>query len=409
MSYNTLNYDIFDKTCPTNVNSLKNKYLREIIRYVQPDIVGLVKMNQDPPFLNDSIPSFVLDSACNGCWGHGVLTDYSGYSKANMIYFKTSKFGLYRTKTIYAADGAISDINMHQLYYKDSSLARTHDTIFLNIILVHDLSGGSNASQRAAEIGGAMAWLSANVKTPGNYIFMGDFNVTSSGEGCFQAMLNPSNPYVKFNEPTGLSGNWSSNPSQVSNYITQSTRTATLPDCGSSGGLTDWFDHIMCSDFIMKGTDAFTYLPGSFTVIAQDGNHTKKALTDGPVNTSAPSNIVHDVYNMSNHMPISLKLALNPLHRASGIADQFNNKPTDEVTCRYFNNNLNFSTLDESLMGKNCSLVVYDCLGKIVFISQVSIGNNTEPVNISFLPKGAYIISLTSGNQSICRDKLMKY
>jgi len=407
MSYNTLNYDDYDATCPANVNYLKNVYLRQIVKYVDPDILGLVKMNQDPAFVNDSIPMYVLDSDCNGCWAHGLFTDYSKYGKGNQLYFKTSKFGFLGTKTIYSADASISDINMHQLYYKDTALARTHDTIFLNVILVHDLSGSSSSSERATEIGGAMAWLDANVKKPGNYIFMGDFNVTSSGEGCFQAMLNPSNSIVKFNEPTGELGNWSSNPSSYSKYITQSTRTATLTDCGSSGGLTDWFDHIMCSDYIMGGTDAFTYVPNSFTVIAQDGKHTKEALIAAPTDIIAPANIVNDVYHMSNHMPVSLKLALNPQHRVSGI-NQIIEQGPGNVDCHYLNNTLNFTTLDESLWGRNCTVTLYDCLGKRILSTNLTIESNSSDIDVPFLPNGCYIVILQSGNQIISRNKVVK-
>ncbi len=406
MSYNTLNYDIYDGSCPTNINSLKNKYLRDIVRYVNPDILGLVKMNQDPSFVNDSIPKFVLDSVCNGCWDHGVFTDYSRYSKGNQLYFKTSKFGFIGTKTIYSADASISDINMHQLYIKDTSLARTHDTIFLNIILVHDLSGGSSSAQRATEIGGAMAWLDANVKNPGNYIFMGDFNVTSSNEGCFQAMLNPSNSNVKFNEPTGALGNWSSNSASFSKYINNSTRTAVLTDCGASGGLTDWFDHIMCSDYIMNGSDALTYVPGSFTVVAQDGKHTGNALLSSPTDTIAPSQIVSDVYHMSNHMPVSLKLGINPKHRASISENTTIYAP--EIQCYFSNQKLDFKTLDESLAQKKCTLKIYDCLGKNVCNMQLNLSSGSGGADLPFLTNGCYFFTLTSDNQVIYRGKAIK-
>ena len=406
MSYNTLNYDIYDGSCPTNINALKNKYLRDIIKYVNPDILGLVKMNQDPSFVNDSIPKFVLDSVCKGCWDHGVFTDYSHYSKGNQLYFKTSKFGFLGTKTIYSADASISDINMHQLYIKDSTLAKTHDTIFLNIILVHDLSGSTSAAQRTSEIGGAMAWLDANVKNPGNYIFMGDFNVTSSNEGCFQAMLSPSNSNVKFNEPTGQLGNWSSNPAAFSKYINNSTRTATLSDCGASGGLTDWFDHILCSDYIMNGSDALTYVPGSFTVIAQDGNHTKNALISAPADTIVPSQIVKDVYNMSNHMPVSLKLGLNPKHHAS-ISENTNNYHP-EIQCYFNNEKLEFNTLDESLAQKKCILTVFDCLGKTIVNTPLNIYSGSGSADLPYLKSGCYFLSLVSDNQIIYRSKVIK-
>jgi len=407
LSYNTLNYDDYDPSCPDNVNYKKNKYLREILKYADPDIVGLVKMNLAPDFVNDSIPAFVLDSVCKGCWSHGVLSSHSGYSKCNMLYFKKDKFTLYSTKTIYSADGSISDINLHQLYYNDPNLATTKDTIWLNIILVHDLSGSSSAPERATEIQGAMAWLDAHVHKLTNYIFMGDFNVTSSSEGCFQAMINPSNKNIRFNEPTGMLGSWSSSPTKYAKYLTQSTRTTALPDCGSSGGMNDWLDHIMCSDFIMNGTDAFTYVPNSFKVIGQDGNHAKEALIDAPTNTSAPANIINDIYHMSNHMPISLQLALNPTHRYVGIDNSTKNNGWEDAAIQYYNNNLHLSLQNANASG-NYSLGIYDGLGRQMMRFTVSNLDGESSFDISSLPKGLYIINLQGGTRIIYREKIVK-
>jgi len=158
----------------------------------------------------------------------------------------------------------------------------------------------------------------------------------------------------------------------------------------------------------MGGTDAFTYVPNSFTVIAQDGNHTKNSLIASPTDIAAPANIVNDVYHMSNHMPVSLRLALNPQHRVSGISNQVIDQSLKNVECHYFNNRLNFSTLDESLWGKNCTVTLYDCLGRKILNTNVTLENNTSGADVSFLPSGYYVVILQSGNQLIARDKVIK-
>jgi PKD repeat protein len=312
MVYNTLNYG-FPSTsgCPSLITANKDGYLKTILRYANPDIVGLVKMDASPAsFTTTAIVHNVLDSVCLGCYGHSNFTNVSGYTKENMLYFKTSKFGYIGTTTIYSGDPNISDINLHTLYYKDPNLSISHDTAFINIVLVHDKSGSTNASNRATEIGGAMTWLNAHVTSPGNYIFMGDFNVQKSTEACFQDMINSTNTNAQFYDPPNQLGNWANSPTAFANYLTEDTRMTDPGDCGATGGISTRFIHILCTQPIMQNTKAVQYIPGSFTVIGQDGNHTNKALTDSPTNTSVPAPVLNALYYMSNHLPVSIKVSI---------------------------------------------------------------------------------------------------
>lgn len=321
MTYNVLNYG-FPATngCPTLITANKHEYLKTILKYENPDILGLVKITASPTtFTTDSIVHQVLDSVCLGCYGHSDFTNVSGYTKENMLYFKTAKFGLKSTTTIYSADANISDINMHTLFYKAPSLAQTHDTTFLYIILVHDKSGSSNASTRTAEIGGAMNWLNSHVTQPGNYIFMGDFNVQKSTEGCFQAMINSSNLDTKFYDPANQLGNWANNPSAYANYLTEDTRMTDPGDCGASGGMSTRFIHILCTQPLMQGSAAVQYLPNTYNVIGQDGNHVNVAINAAPTNTSVPPDVLNALFYMSNHLPVALKLAISYTPLTTGV------------------------------------------------------------------------------------------
>ena len=252
-----------------------------------------------------------MDSVCPNCYACVDYTKVSGYKKVNTLFYKTAKFGYLGTISIYTADNSISDINLHKLYYKSADLATTHDTIYLNVIVVHDASGASSASQRATEIGGAMSWMAANVKLPGNYIFMGDFNTQSSSEACFQSVINPTDTTVRFYDPPNQVGNWSGSPASFANYLTQSTRTTDPGDCASTNSLLARFDHILCTNPIMQGINNIQYIPETFKVIGQDGLHTGKALIDAPTNVSVPPNILNALYMMSEHLPVQLKLAIS--------------------------------------------------------------------------------------------------
>ena len=256
LTYNVNNYGIASsKSCPLEGAQIKHTYLRTIMNYLQaPDLIGFEKITASPTtFSIDTIKTKILDSICLGCYANAAFTNVSGYSKVNSFFYKTSKFGYIGTTSIYTADNSISDINLHKLYYKSPSLSTTHDTIFISIVEVHDASGSSSASQRATEIGGAMSWLSSNIKSSGNYIFMGDFNTQNSSETCFQDMINTSDTMVRFYDPPNQLGDWANNSSSFAMYLTQSTRATDPGDCASTNTMLCRFDHILCTNPIMKG------------------------------------------------------------------------------------------------------------------------------------------------------------
>jgi hypothetical protein len=312
-TYNTLNYGFSSSaSCPTLITSNKNEYLKTILRYENPDLIGLVKMKASPAsFTTNYVIQNVFDSICLGCYNHTPFTNYSGYSKEDMVYYKTAKLKYVSTQTIYAADSTISDINLHTFYYNDSNLVANSDTAFLRIILVHLKSGSNYAANRATQINGATAWLNNNITQPGNYIIMGDFNVQSSTEACFQALVNSSNTNTRFYDPPNQLGNWAGNPALFANYLTEDTRKVDPGDCGANSGLDTRFVHILCTQPLMQGTAFAKYISGSYKVVGQDGNHINKALTDLPTNTAVPPQVLNALYFMSNHLPVSIKVMVN--------------------------------------------------------------------------------------------------
>ena len=312
LSYNTLNYGFAaDGSQPTLNTQSKHTWLRTILNYAHPDILGLVKMDASlSTFTTDTIVHKILDSVCAGCYHHALFTNYSGYTKENMLYFRDDKIGFLGTTTIYSGDPNISDINLHSLYYKTPDLSLTHDTIFLNIILVHIKSGSGNDNQRGAEINGVMNWLNSHITHPGNYFIMGDFNTQSSSEICYQSMVNSSNPDTKFNDPVNMHGDWANNPTFYANYLTQSSRVADLGDGGATGGLGLRFDQILCTQPVIDGSQRVKYIPNSYIVIGQDGLHTNVGLIDAPTNNSVPAPVLNALYYMSNHLPVSVKVSV---------------------------------------------------------------------------------------------------
>ena len=404
MSYNVGNFG-FPPTnnCPLlNINS-KTAYLNSIITYENPDIIGLIKMNADSNFCINTVFNNVLNPICNGCWGHGSFSTISTYTKADMLYFKSNKFGLKNSTVIYSADPNISDIKLHKLYFKSPNLATTHDTIFLNVVVAHLKSGSGNSSDRAAEVTGAMTWLNTNSTTNENIIFMGDFNTTSSNESCFQQLINSTHPNTKFYDPANQLGDWSNNPNNFAHWLTQSTRASDPGDCLATGGINDRFDHILLTSSLMNGTNSLKYISGTYRVVGQDGNHVGVSLLDVPTNTLVPTAIMNALYYMSEHLPVVLKLVVNN-PSVFGTSSNANL----ETDCIIFPNpsSSEFTITTPETIKLN-RIKVYNLTGEELFSQVISTCNPT--IKLVGFSKGVYFLQLIDTNSvSIFKKIVLK-
>ena len=364
MSYNVLNYGFpASGNCPALITANKHAWLRTVIEYTMPDILGLEKMDATPAtFTSDTIVARVLDSVCPGCYGHTPYTNNSGYEKENMLYFNNAKFGWLSTKTIYSADSTISDINLHTLFYKNAALLASHDTIFLHIILVHLASGSGSAAERGAEMAGAMAWLNAHITAPGNYIFMGDFNTQSSSESCFQDMNHSTDSNTLFFDVANQPGNWDSDPDNFARY-------------------------------------------GSFSVIGQDGQHVNKSLIANPANTSVPGNVLSALYYMSEHLPVIMQLAIDTASATTGITGP-GNGPL--VQWHYNSPVANQLCLIAAGATEVYEAAVYDITGRM--LSKQPLNNTGENIlPVSNLADGVYILVVTQQEQVVTTGKFVKF
>ena len=403
MTYNVGNFGTEPtSSCPLFNFSLKSSYLRTILKYEKPDIIGMAKMNGDRQFCTDTIVNYILDSVCNGCWHYGNYSQLSTYPKENMLYFNTTKFGFIRSTVIYSGDQNISDITLHKLYYKASNLASTHDTVFLSIVLAHLLSGSGSITNRATEVAGAMTWLNSHITGNENLIFMGDFNTTASTEGCFQDLINSTNSNTRFYDPPNQLGNWSGNPGNYALYLTQSTRTTDPGDCNATGGLNNRFDHILITSAIKNGTDSIKYIAGSYKVIGQDGNHTGNALTDLPVNTSVPANVNTALYNMSEHLPVMLNLRINTTV-STGINHYNDLQSLVIIAPNPFASQTTISFSEEQI---NTTIKITDVPGKeIIKITHVQ--GKQVLIEKGILQTGIYFIQITDSNNNIINKKII--
>jgi hypothetical protein len=86
----------------------------------------------------------------------------------------------------------------------------------------------------------------------------------------------------------------------------QSSRTSTS-GCGSGGGLDDRFDVILLNSNLMQGTSGLMYVSDSYLTIGQDGIRLNESVTN-PANLQVPDSIAFALEEVSDHLPVMLKL-----------------------------------------------------------------------------------------------------
>lgn len=305
MTYNLLGYP------STSGATAKNSNLSQIIAYVQPDIFAAQEIETNVA----SNPTTLLNGALNI---NGV-TSYSasnftfafGANIGNMLYYNNTKLAL---KAEYRIPfPSLREMNHYQLYYLSPDLAITHDTIFINVIVMH-LKASNTASDETMRQDMAVVLMNYLNTTPiaqVNTIVLGDSNIYNPSEPAFQTFTNyTSNPGINFIDPLAsmMLTTWHDNNALASQY-TQSTRNTSLPDGGATGGMDDRFDILLTDAELSNGTAGAQLIANSYKAVGQDGlRHNQNLIS--PTNNSAPSNVINALYNMSDHLPVIADIKL---------------------------------------------------------------------------------------------------
>jgi hypothetical protein len=214
-----------------------------------------------------------------------------------MLYYNSTKLALKEEKTINAP---VRDVNLFRLYL--IPVAAGADTTFLNIIIHHLKAGNtsSDATTRGQMTANEVAFI-ANQPTGRDYIIMGDFNTYTSSEVAYQNLVSTG----PFFDPISRPGSWTSNRT-FADIHTQSPRV-TSNGCLSGGGMDDRFDQILVTSGILPQTSVSNkvkFVPGTYKAIGNDGNRYNGNVNDQP-NTSVPAGIADNLFNMSDHLPVT--------------------------------------------------------------------------------------------------------
>ena len=273
--------------------------LKKVLDHIQPDI-----------FVVNELTSFngaglIKNNALNvnGVNRFSSAVFYDGPDTDNMLFYDHHKFTLYSQQQITTT---LRDISEYVLYYNESNLASTQDTLFLHLYSLHLKAGSqtSNVSWRNQDAVILKSFLVNNNRNS-RLIVGGDFNFYNHTESGCQEILYGQGLYLK--DPINRMGNWHTNVG-YKNYHTQSTRSGSGGYAGGAhGGMDDRFDFIFISEDLISGEDGVLYLENSYLAEGQDGNHFNQSVNDG-LNSSVSQEIADALYYMSDHLPVSMSL-----------------------------------------------------------------------------------------------------
>ena len=373
LDYNLLHYG----TGSPSVTQ-KNNYLKTIIGYIKPDIFGANEITNNAVYSQNILQNVleVLDG--QGSWGKAQYTNYAQTDLTNMLFFKTKYFGLKSQKTV---TGFVRDMNIYNLYYHKPG----YDSIFFTVVVVHLKAAQSGASERAQMAQALMDTL--NNMNPKYLIVMGDLNLYTSSEQAFQTFTNYPNPSIRLRDPANRVGDWHNNPS-FSDVHTQATRFNSLGDGGSTSGLDDRFDFILCNTNLFNTSNEMYVLPNTYTVVGQDGNHYDKGLLDPPTNTSVPGNVLNALYYNSDHLPVSLDIVFNPKSATTVVLT--NDEPNIEYNSIV--NDVLKITYKNSI--KPFRVTIYDITGK-----EISEYFTKDIIDLGSLQEGLYFFRINDSNE----------
>lgn len=382
MQYNLLNYGDINRT-----TAYKNQRLDTIIKAARPDIFGVNELRNDPAHAQN-----ILDNVLGPAWSKGNYINTNQEIQYNCLFWNNRKFGLKRQFSI---SSKLRDIIAYELYYRQDP-AIPADTVFFTVIVAHLKASNTpqDAASRAAETQTVKNYLNG-LGHGGNYIFMGDLNVYTSTEACYQNLVANTNPNGRLYDPINQPGDWSSNSSFA--YIhTQATRTSSVGDDGATGGLDDRFDQILVSGFIMGDSAGMYYLPGSYKAFGQDGNHYNKGIIDAPLNTAVPQTVAQALYEMSDHLPVTARFVISrtPYPAAVPGISQLNELPS--VTNPFIGKIcVRFPLLWQN---KHCSYLLVSTDGRIIATGKLIPAGERAEISSDDLSNGFYFLHLQSAD-----------
>ncbi len=380
MHYNLLNYPMQDAS--------KLQYLEIILDTYRPDLFTVNELNNltganailsSLQFINPNYSSatFVTNSSDDNI---GNTNDLQ-----NFVYFDSSKFILVNqtiVQTLYR------DFNHYT--FKLNTVNQAVNPIFIQVIVCHlkASSGTTNQNLRLQMVNDLETYLDTFPST--DYVILGgDLNLYTSSEPAFVELTDVTNN-ITFVDPANRVGSWHNNTNYL-DVFTQSTRTQTGLG-GATGGFDDRFDFILTSENILTNPDIF-YVSNSYQAFGNNGNLN---CFNSEINTTSCDGVEFDstirnaLYNMSDHLPVTLELQTNETLNTTNykLTQAFNiigsNLVTDKLSIQIDTNKF-----------KSDFIHIFNTLGQKIESYKVQ-NLNLLQLNVSNLSNGIYYIAASN-------------
>ncbi len=307
MQYNLLYYGINTEFCTSANNNLetKDQALRTILNEIKPDIFTVNELSS-----TITVHQHLLDTDLNfdgeTKYKMAAQKPVAFSNICQLVFYNSLKLRLKRQSI---AQSVVRDVNVYELYYISDDLAQG-DTAFITCVATHLKAGNTSTDEttRNTMVNNTMQYLENGFQSS-NLLFMGDFNYYTAFEPGFQSMTNYSNPALRFFDPVNRIGSWN-NSSSYSDVHSQSTHTSST-GCASTGGMDDRFDFILISNEVRDGLRHVTYIPETYHAFGQDGNRFNGFINGSPANSVVSQEVADALYNMSDHLPIVMKLKID--------------------------------------------------------------------------------------------------
>lgn len=294
MSYNLLNFP--DGLMPNRIDTLEI-----ILDYYRPDLLLIQELR------NGSALEAIEDKLDN--FGYGNFTTSEFVAGPNdplnqAIVFNQNKL---RLKQQIEIPTVLRDINYFVLYLNDPELENGADTTFLHTFVCHlkASEGNANEQTRLQMVQAALPYINA-LDDDAFVLFGGDFNVYTSAEPAYQALLNPANS-PDLVDPISTPGSWNNNGFYVQVH-TQSTRENVIFNDGAGGGMDDRFDQVLISEGLEDPLAAIHYVDDSYQALGNSGDCFNQSILACAQENGLPAAVTSAIYHMSDHTPIVLEL-----------------------------------------------------------------------------------------------------
>ena len=377
--YNLLNYP---GSTPERIT-----YLRNIVQYTRPDLFVVNELQSDDAandILNNALNQYGINDYQKAAFTDGPDSD-------NMLFYNSDRIKLLNQDTIKTA---LRYINKYGVYYNDPGLPEHKDTVFLEVFSLHLRPNPGDSAEQLRLDDCILLRDYIDTKTKGsNIIAGGDLNLYSSSEPAYSKLLNEG--IYKLYDPVNTPGNWSGD-SSFAGIHTQSTRLTSFGG-GASGGLDDRFDFILVSGDIMDGANDIEYISGSYKAFGNDGMHFGDSLTALALNPNIPDSVTYSLYNMSDHLPVMLKLAVNTKPIANPAV--YPNPNDGEFTVKFLLDTL-----------QKVNLRLNDLAGRSVFAEEITgnSGVNEVLIGMQHLSQGVYLFQIR-GTIMIYNQKIVVF